>query len=421
MSTAAPVRERLLKSPPALDVESIRKDFPILSQKVHGKPLVYLDNAATTQKPQTVLDSEARIYEKFYANVHRGVHQLSVESTEAFEEVREKVRAFINAREAREIVFVRGTTEAINLVAQTYGRKNVGPGDEVVISALEHHSNIVPWQLLCEEKGGKLKVAPINTSGEILLGELEKLLGPKTKIVSVSHVSNALGTLNPVKQIVAMAHDRGIPVLVDGAQAVARMKVDVQDIDCDFYAFSGHKLYAPTGIGVLYGRAEFLEKMPPYQGGGDMIRSVTFEKTTFNILPYKFEAGTPNIAGGIGLGAAIDYVNAAGLAKIQRHEKDLLAYATERLSAIPGLSIIGTAREKAAVLSFVIEGIHPHDIGTVLDKQGIALRTGHHCAQPVMEFFQVPATARASLAMYNTREEIDALVNGIEEVIRMFK
>ena len=422
MSTAAPFRERLPETTPQdLDVERIRKDFPILSQKVHGKPLVYLDNAATTQKPQAVLDAEAEIYEKFYANVHRGVHLLSVESTEAFEEVREKVRSYINAPESREIVFVRGTTEAINLVAQTYGRKNVGAGDEVLISALEHHSNIVPWQLLCEEKGAKLKVAPINTSGEILLGELEKLLGPKTKIVSVSHVSNALGTLNPVKEIAAIVHARGIPVLVDGAQAVARMKVDVQDIDCDFYAFSGHKLYAPTGIGVLYGRAEFLEKMPPYQGGGDMIRSVTFEKTTFNVLPYKFEAGTPNIAGGIGLGAAIDYVNAAGLEKIQRHEEDLLAYATQRLSAIPDLRIIGTAREKAAVVSFVIEGIHPHDIGTVLDKQGIALRTGHHCAQPVMEFFQIPATARASFSMYNTREEIDALAKGIEEVRRMFQ
>jgi cysteine desulfurase / selenocysteine lyase len=422
LSTATPVRDAAAAaSSPALNVERIRQDFPILRRQVHGKPLVYLDNAATTQKPLPVIEAEADIYARYYANVHRGVHHLSVESTEAYEAVREKVRSFINARQSREIIFVRGTTEGINLVAQTYGRRNVGPGDEVVISALEHHSNIVPWQLLSEEKGARLRVAPINLSGEIELEELEKLLNPRTRLVSVSHVSNALGTVNPIRRIVEMAHARGIPVLVDGAQAVARMRVDVQELGADFYAFSGHKLYGPTGIGVLYGREELLEKMPPYQGGGDMIRSVTFEKTTFNVLPYKFEAGTPNIAGGIGLGAALDYVQGVGLENIQRHEDDLLVHATARLADIPGLRLIGTARERAAVVSFVIDGIHPHDIGTVLDNMGIAVRTGHHCAQPVMEFFGVPATARASLGMYNTRSEIESLGAGVEEVLRMFR
>jgi cysteine desulfurase/selenocysteine lyase len=417
MSIALPLRE----ASPTYDVEKIRQDFPILRQQVHGKPLVYLDNAATTQKPMAVIQAEADIYARFYANVHRGVHQLSVDSTEAYEAVREKVRAYIHAAETREIIFVRGTTEGINLVAQTYGRKNVGPGDEVVISALEHHSNIVPWQILCEEKGAKLRVAPINLAGEIVLDELEKLLNPRTRLVSVSHVSNALGTVNPIAAICEMAHARGIPVLVDGAQAVARMPVDVTALGCDFYAFSSHKLYGPTGIGVLYGRAELLEEMPPYQGGGDMILSVTFEKTTFNVLPYKFEAGTPNIAGGIGLGAAIDYVGSVGLEKIERHEEDLLHHAVGRLSEIPGVRLIGTARHRAAVVSFVVDGIHPHDIGTVLDHQGIAVRTGHHCAQPVMEFFGVPATTRASFAMYNTRDEIEKLGAGVEEVIRMFR
>ena len=410
-----------MKTAAAFDVAAIRAKFPALQQTVHGKPLVYLDNAATTQKPRPVIEAEADIYARYYANVHRGVHRLSVESTEAFEAVREKARAFLNARESREIIFVRGTTEGINLVAQTYGRRNVAAGDEVVISALEHHSNIVPWQLLCDEKGAKLRVAPINLGGEIMLDELGALLGPKTRIVSVSHVSNALGTVNPIRKIVEMAHARGIPVLVDGAQAVARMKVDVQELGCDFYAFSGHKLYGPTGIGVLYGRAELLEEMPPYQGGGDMIRSVTFEKTTFNVLPYKFEAGTPNIAGGIGLGAAFDYVQGIGLEKIQGHEDDLLLQTIGRLSEIPGVRLIGTAAQRAAVVSFVVDGIHPHDIGTVLDSLGIAVRTGHHCAQPVMEFYGVPATARASLGVYNTRGEIEALGRGVEEVIRMFR
>jgi cysteine desulfurase/selenocysteine lyase len=422
MSTATPLRSPIAKpAAPGFDVEAIRQEFPILRQTVNGRPLVYLDNAATTQKPIQVIEAESEMYTRYYANVHRGVHRLSVESTEAYEAVREKVRAFLNARETREIVFVRGTTEGINLVAQTYGRRNVGAGDEVVISALEHHSNIVPWQLLCEEKGAKLRVAPINLSGEIVLDDFEALLGPRTRLVSVSHVSNALGTVNPIREMVAMAHARGIPVLVDGAQAVARMKVDVQELGCDFYAFSGHKLYGPTGIGALYGRAELLEEMPPYQGGGDMIRSVTFEKTTFNVLPYKFEAGTPNIAGGVGLGAALDYVQRVGLDAIQRHEDDLLLHTTGRLSEIPGVRLIGTARRRAAVVSFVVDGIHPHDIGTVLDNLGIAVRTGHHCAQPVMEFYGVPATARASLAMYNTPEEIEVLGRGMEEVIRMFR
>ena len=403
-----------------LNVEGLRRDFPILSQRVHGQPLVYLDNAATTQKPVSVIETERRVYEEYYANIHRGVHLLSVQSTEAYENAREKVKDFIHAGATREIVFVRGTTEAINLVAQTYGRRNVERGDEVLISTLEHHSNIVPWQMLCEEKGAKLRVAPIDARGEILLDEFERLLSERTKIVAIAHVSNALGTLNPVQSMAEMAHSRGIPILVDGAQAVPRLPVDVQRLGCDFYAFSGHKMYGPSGVGVLYGRAELLETMPPYQGGGDMISSVTFAKTTYNVLPYKFEAGTPNIAGVIGLGAATDYIRAVGTENIAAHEDDLLAYATERVSAIPGVTIIGTARQKAAVLSFTVAGVHPHDVGTVLDRGGVAVRTGHHCAQPVMEFFRVPATARASFALYNTREEVDALVAGIEDVIRMF-
>lgn len=419
MSTVLPI-PRIAPAPP-YDVERLRRDFPILSRKVHGKPLVYLDNAATTQKPVSVIATERDIYERYYANIHRGVHLLSVESTDAYEKAREKVRALVNAAETKEIVFVRGTTEAINLVAQTYGRTHVGSGDEVLITALEHHSNIVPWQLLCEEKGAKLVVAPINERGEVLLGELEALLSPRTRIVAVAHVSNALGTLLPVKRIAAMAHTKGIPVLLDGAQAVPRLPVDVQDLDCDFYAFSSHKMYGPTGVGVLYGRSKLLEAMPPYQGGGDMISSVTFEKTTYNVLPYKFEAGTPNIVGGVGLTAAIDYVRAIGIENIAKHEEDLLDFATERIAEIPGVRIIGTAKEKVAVLSFTIEGVHPHDIGTVLDRDGIAVRTGHHCAQPVMDFFKVPATARASFGLYNTRAEVDALVAGIENVIRMFR
>jgi len=419
MSTAAPVRQESTTRAAEFDVAAIRRDFPILSRKVHGKPLVYLDNAATTQKPQAVIDAERELYERYYANIHRGVHLLSVESTEAYDQVREKVRELIHARETREIVFVRGTTEAINLVASSYGRAHVGRGDEVLITAMEHHSNIVPWQLLCEEKGARLRVAPMNMKGELLLDELAALLSEKTKIVAIAHLSNALGTVNPVSEIVRLAHAKGIPVLVDGAQAVPRLPVDVQALDCDFYAFSGHKIYGPSGAGVLYGKAALLEAMPPYQGGGDMISSVTFEKTTYNVLPYKFEAGTPNIAGVIGMGAAIDYVRKLGIGAIERHEAQLLADATARISAIPGVRLIGTAAQKGGVLSFTIEGVHPHDIGTVLDREGVAVRTGHHCAQPVMDFFGVPATARASFGLYNTHEEIDALVAGIHEVKRM--
>ena len=403
------------------NVEQVRKDFPILAQRVHGKPLVYLDNAATTQKPLSVIASEVALYEHSYANIHRGVHHLSIEASEAYEKARERARDFIHADNEREIVFVRGTTEGINLVAQTFGRANVGPGDEVLISALEHHSNIVPWQMLCEEKGARLVVAPINDRGEIRMDELEKRLSERTKIVAVAHVSNALGTLNPVKEIVALAHARGVPVLVDGAQAAPRLKVDMLDLDCDFYTFSGHKMYGPSGAGILYGKEALLEAMPPWQGGGDMIRSVTFEKTTYNLLPYKFEAGTPNIAGGIGLGAAIDYIGALGIDAIEAHENDLLAYATQRLTAIPGLRVIGTAAHKAAVLSFTLEGVHPHDVGTVLDREGVAVRTGHHCAQPVMDFFQVPATSRASFGLYNTRAEVDVLFAGLEKVVEMFR
>jgi cysteine desulfurase/selenocysteine lyase len=422
MSTTASVRETPRGAGRStIDVAALRRDFPILDRKIHGKPLVYLDNAATTQKPAAVIEAEADVYRNSYGNIHRGVHELSVAATDAYEAAREKARAFVNAAEAREIVFVRGTTEGVNLVAQTFGRQRVGEGDEVVITALEHHSNIVPWQLLCDEKKAKLKVIPIARSGEVKVEELERLLTPRTRIVSVAHVSNALGTLVPVRRVVEMAHARGVPVLIDGAQAVPRLAVDVRAIGCDFYTFSSHKMYGPTGVGVLYGRAELLEEMPPYQGGGDMISSVTFEKTTWNVLPYKFEAGTPNIAGTIGFGAAIDYISKIGIENVTAHEEELLEYATLTLSAIPGLTVIGTAPEKIGVLSFILDGVHPHDVGTVLDQEGIAIRTGHHCAQPVMEFFGIPATARASLALYNTREEIDALAEGIRKVQRMFR
>ncbi len=404
----------------SFDVLKIREDFPILKEKVHGKPLVYFDNAATSQKPRQVIDAMLRFYEEDCSNVHRGVHTLSERATKAYEDVRVKVERFINAREAREIVYVRGTTEGINLVVSSYGRKNIRAGDEIVITAMEHHSNIVPWQILCEEKGAVLRVAPINDRGELILEEFEKLLSPRTKFVSVAHVSNALGTINPVRKIVELAHRSNAKVLVDGAQAVPHLKIDVQELDCDFYTFSGHKVFGPTGIGILYGKAAHLEAMPPYQGGGDMISSVTFEKTLYNVIPYKFEAGTPNIAGAIGLGAAIDYVNQIGLANIARYEHELLSYATEQVSRIPGVRLIGTAREKAGALSFVLEGVHPHDAGTVLDQEGIAVRTGHHCAQPVMIRFGIPATTRASLAFYNTKEEVDALVEGIRKVKEMF-
>jgi cysteine desulfurase/selenocysteine lyase len=402
------------------DVEKVRGDFPVLKQKVHGKPLVYLDNAATSQKPLAVIEAIRKFYEVDCANIHRGVHELSQRSTAAYEQTRVKVKQFLNARTKNELIFVRGTTEGINLVASSWGRKCVKSGDEIVVSGMEHHSNIVPWQILCEEKGAKLRVIPIDDRGELLMEEYEKLLGPRTRMVAVAHVSNALGTVNPVSEIIEMAHKAGALALIDGAQAAPHMKVDVQALDADFYAFSGHKLFGPTGVGVLYGKSKLLNAMPPYQGGGDMIRTVTFEKTTYNDLPYKFEAGTPNIAGGIGLGAAVDYVNRIGLDKIGAYEHELLAYGTEALSQIGGLRLIGTARQKAAVLSFVMEGIHPHDIGTVLDRMGIAVRTGHHCAQPVMDRFGVPATTRASLAFYNTTAEIDALAAGLTKVKEMF-
>jgi len=402
------------------DVDKIRADFPVLKQKVHGKPLIYLDSAATAQKPFAVIDAIRRFHEVDCANIHRGVHELSQRSTAAYEETRLKAKRFLNARTKNELIFVRGATEGINLVASSWGRRNVKEGDEIIISALEHHSNIVPWQMLCEEKSARLRVIPMNDRGELLLDEYEKLLNPRTRMVAFAHVSNALGTINPAAQIIEMAHRAGALALVDGAQAAPHMKVDVQALDADFYTFSGHKVFGPTGIGILYGKSKLLNAMPPYQGGGDMIRVVTFEKTTYNDLPYKFEAGTPNIAGGIGLGAALDYVNTIGLDKIAAYEHDLLQYGTEALSRIPGLRLIGTAREKAAVLSFVIEGIHPHDIGTLLDRQGIAVRTGHHCAQPVMDWFHVPATTRASLAFYNTPAEIDALAAGIQKVKEVF-
>jgi cysteine desulfurase/selenocysteine lyase len=404
----------------AFDVCKIREDFPILKQTVHGKPLVYLDNAATSQKPRVVIETLTRYYMAENANIHRGVHYLSATATEAYEGARARVQRFLNAGDAREIIFVRQATEGINLVAQTYGRRHVQAGDEIIISAIEHHSNIVPWQILCEEKGATLRVIPINDAGELRLEEYARLLGPRTRLVAVTHVSNALGTIVPVRQIIDLAHRWGVPVLLDGAQAVPHLTVDVQALECDFYVFSGHKLFGPTGIGILYGKADLLEAMPPYQGGGEMIRSVTFEKTLYAPLPYKFEAGTPHIAGGIGLGAAIDYVTGIGMEAIGAYEHTLLEYGTAALSGIPGLRIIGTASEKASVLSFVLEGVHPHDIGTILDQEGIAIRTGHHCAQPVMERFGISATARASLAFYNTREEIDALVAGLHKVREVF-
>ena len=402
------------------DVEKIRQDFPILKEKIRGKDLVYLDNAATCQKPQSVIDSIVHVYSHDYANVHRGVHTLSVRSTDKFEGARTKVKDFINASSDKEIIFVKGATEAINLVAQTFGKANIKAGDEIVITAMEHHSNIVPWQMLCEQTDAILKVAPINQAGELIFTEFEQLLNDKTRLVSVVHMSNALGTINPVKDIIEAAHAKNIPVLLDGAQAIPHIKVDVQALDCDFYVFSGHKLYAPTGTGVLYGKQALLEAMPPYQGGGDMIRKVTFTETEYNTLPYKFEAGTPNIADVIGLGAAIDYINGIGMDVIAAHEADLLHYATEKAQAIKGLRIIGEAEEKGAILSFVLDKIHPHDIGTMLDSLGIAIRAGHHCAMPVMDFYNVPATARASFGLYNTRQEIDVLMNGIESLIEVF-
>jgi cysteine desulfurase/selenocysteine lyase len=405
---------------PAFDVSRVRDDFPILRSLVRGRPLVYLDNAATTQKPQAVIDAITRYYNEINANVHRGVHELSERATEAYEGARRKIAAFLNAPDDRLIVFTRNATESINLVAHAFGRSRIGRGDEVLISAMEHHSNIVPWQLLCEERGARLRVAPIDDRGELILDEFEALLGERTKLVAIAHMSNALGTINPVEDIIRIAHARGVPVLLDGSQAAYHMPVDVQALDCDFYAATGHKLYGPTGIGILYGKEAQLESMPPFLGGGDMISSVTFEKSTWNSLPHKFEAGTPDIAGAIALGAAVDYIQSIGLQQVSEHEQELLAYGTGALSSIDGIRLIGTARNKASILSFVVEGVHPHDVGTIVDREGIAIRTGHHCAQPVMERFGVPATARASLAMYNTREEIDALVRALERVRELF-
>jgi cysteine desulfurase/selenocysteine lyase len=417
MSTAV---HRTGPGPATLDVEQIRRDFPILDQTIHGKKLVYLDNAATSQKPRAVIDAIVNYYTHLNANIHRGVHTLSMRATEAHDEARETVRHFIQAADANEIIFVRGATEAINLVAETYGRANVGEGDEVLITAMEHHSNIVPWQMLCQEKHANLRVVPINDAGELDLDAYEKLLTPRTRIVAVAHVSNALGTVNPLRKMIQLAHAHDIPVLVDGAQAVPHLPVDVQSLGCDFYAFSGHKIYGPTGIGVLYGKEEVLAEMPPYQGGGDMISSVTFEKTTYNVVPYKFEAGTPDIAGAIGLGVALEYVMGLGIDRIAAHGQELLSYATRQVGAIEGVKLIGTAHERVGVLSFTLEGVHPHDLGTILDRDGIAIRTGHHCAQPVMDRYGIPATARASFAVYNTKAEVDALVKGIRAAHEVF-
>ena len=405
---------------PPLDVAKLRADFPALQLSVRGKPLVYLDNAATSQKPRAVLEALQRYYEEGNANVHRGVHYLSEHATAAYEGAREKARRFLNAREAREVIFVRGTTEGVNLVASSFGRANLKPGDEVLVSAMEHHSNIVPWQLACEERGAKVMVIPMNRRGELLLDEYERLLGPRTRIVGVAHVSNSLGTITPIAEIVRLAHAKGIPVLVDGAQAAPHLPIDVQALGCDFYTASGHKMFGPTGIGLLYGRAERLEALPPYQGGGDMIRSVTFAKTTFAPIPAKFEAGTPHIAGAIGLGAAIDYLAGLDRDALATHEQDLLGYATDQLAALPGVRLIGTAAHKASVVSFVVEGVHAHDVGTIVDREGVAIRTGHHCTQPVMEFFGIPATARASFAFYNTRADVDALVAAVGTVQQVF-
>ena len=405
---------------PAVDFARIRRDFPILDLEVNGKPLVFLDNAASSQMPRPVMDRWVRYQSSEHANIHRAVHYLSETATAAYEAARRKVQAFVKAREDREIIFTSGTTDAINLVMHGYGRKFIGAGDEIILTTLEHHSNIVPWQMLAEEKGAKLRVVPIDDRGELLLDEYRKLFNPRTKFVGVTHVSNALGTITPLREIIAIAHEHGVPVLVDGAQAAPHMKVDVQDLDCDFYAFSGHKLCGPTGIGVLYGKAALLERMQPYKGGGDMILTVTFEKTTYNTIPHKFEAGTPPIAAAITLGAAIDYLSAIGMHHIAAHESALLDYATDLMNRMPGVRLIGTAEKKAAVISFIVDGVHPHDVGTLLNEEGVAIRTGHHCAQPVMQRFKVPATSRASFAFYNTMGEVDALVAAVRKVQKVF-
>lgn len=409
-----------VKEMSSFDVNKIREDFPVLAQTVNGKPLVYLDNGASSQVPNLVIERGSKYLAEEHSNIHRGVHYLSQHATTAYEAAREKVKRFINAKEAKECIFVRGCTEGVNLVAYSYGRKFIGEGDEIILSAMEHHANIIPWQVLAEEKGAKIRVIPMNERGELILDEYENMLNERTKIVSIIHVSNALGTINPVKEMIATAHKFGVPVLLDAAQSVPHFPVDVQDLDCDFMTFSGHKMFAPTGSGILYGKKEFLEKMPPYQTGGSMIRTVTFEKTTYAGLPEKFEAGTPAIAANIGLGAAIDYLNSIDFEAAAKYEHELLEYATEKLSAIEGVRIIGTAKEKASVLSFTIENVHPHDIGTILDQQGIAIRAGHHCAQPIMQFFDIPATARASFAFYNTREEVDKLADAVQKVIEVF-
>lgn len=403
-----------------LDIERIRADFPILNLLINGKPLVYLDNAASSQMPKQVIERLVRYQTNQHANINRAVHTLSEIATNEYEEARRKLQHFINARDEREVVFTSGTTDAINLVMHGYGRKFIGRGDEIILTTLEHHSNIVPWQMLAEEKGAKIRVVPINDEGELLIDEYEKLFNKNTKFVGMLHVSNALGTINPIKQLVTIAHARGVPVLIDGAQAAPHMQVDVQDLDCDFYAFSGHKLCGPTGIGILYGKAELLESMGPFKGGGDMILSVTFEKTTYNTIPHKFEAGTPPIAAAIGLGAAVEYLSAIGMKAIAQYENSLLNYATEQMEKVQGVRIIGNAKHKAAVLSFVVDGIHPHDIGTLLNESGVAVRTGHHCAQPVMQRFNLPATSRASFSFYNNFEEVDALINGIRTVQKVF-
>ena len=420
MNNALPVDGQVDDAQAVYDVEKIRADFPILHQEVRGKPLVYLDNSASTQKPRCVIDAISRFYEQDYANIHRGVHTLSERATAAYEGARKKVQGFINAASEKEIVFVRGATEAINLIAQSYGKANLKAGDEILITVMEHHSNIVPWQMLCAETGAVLKVAPMNQAGELELDGFESLLGDRTRLVSVVHMSNALGTINPVEQIIELAHARNVPVLLDGAQSIPHGAIDVQALDCDFFVFSGHKLYAPSGIGALYAKAELLEAMPPYQGGGDMIRQVTFEKSEYAAVPYKFEAGTPSIADTVALGAAIDYLTNIGMDAIGQHEAQLLAYATEKSQAIDAMRLIGTAKDKGAILSFVLDRIHPHDIGTMLDHCGVAIRAGHHCAMPVMDFYGVPATARASFGLYNTLEEVDVLMQGIEEIIEVF-
>lgn len=402
------------------DVQKVRADFPVLSQTVNGKPLVYLDNAASSQVPQVVIDRGSKYLREEHSNVHRGVHYLSQHATTAYEAAREKVKRFVNAREAKECIFVRGTTEGINLVAQSYGKKFIGEGDEILVSLAEHHSNIIPWQMVAEERGARIRVIPINERGELIIDEYENMLNERTKVVAVAHVSNSLGTINPIKEMVETAHKLGVPVCVDGAQSVPHFPVDVQDLDCDFFAFSGHKMFGPTGSGILYGKREWLDRMPPYQTGGGMIRTVSFEGSTFAPIPEKFEAGTPAIAAGIGLGAAIDYLNSIDFEAAAAHEHELLKYATARLADIPGVTIIGTAEHKASVLAFTIEGVHPHDIGTILDQQGIAIRAGHHCAQPVMQFFDVPATARASFAFYNTKEEVDKLADAVQKVMEIF-